>query len=200
MIIVIYHSVLGVRFGEKSTAGYLADCGHETRVVDQYDGQVFDDFQTAEEYALTLGSRKLHQRANEAVTDLRDPFVVAGFSMGGAMAIGVATSHSAVCGLVLYAGVGDTATMGIQTWPASVPVQVHYTPADPTPNYDWIDRFESLVRASDASYESIEYPGSGHLFTERALPDQYQPDDARALWASSARLIADLGDAGFAPH
>ena len=192
MIVVVFHSILGVRSGEIGIARYLAGCGHETLIVDRYDGQSFDGYETAEEHTRALGSRKLHLRATEAVADLRERYVVAGFSTGGEMAIEVAASHSAFCGLLLYAGAGDTEMMGIETWPKTVSVQVHYTLADPTRNYEWIDRFASVVRAADAAYELVEYPGSGHLFTDCALPSEYQPDDARNVWANSARFIGGL--------
>ena len=49
-IVAIFHSALGVRPGLVEFAGKLKRPGREVHVIDQYDGQVFDDY---EEAALT---------------------------------------------------------------------------------------------------------------------------------------------------
>ncbi len=60
---------------------------HSVLVVDQYDGRAFDDYDEADAFVQSIGSYpELMRRAVGAVEALRDGFVVAGFSNGGAMA------------------------------------------------------------------------------------------------------------------
>src|ERR1700712_3413786 len=83
--IALFHSVLGVRPGIHAAAERLRAAGHDVRVVDQYDGRVFDDYQQASTFAGSIGYPALMGRAVEAVADLPDGFVAAGLSNGGGM-------------------------------------------------------------------------------------------------------------------
>ena len=91
--IALFHSVLGVRQGVLDAAGRLRAAGHDVRVVDQYGGRVFDHYEEASAFAESIGYPVLMQRASDAVQDLPDGFVVAGFSNGGGMSEYVATQR-----------------------------------------------------------------------------------------------------------
>lgn len=45
--IALFHSALGVRQGVVESADMLRSHGPDVHVVDQYDGRVFDDYETA---------------------------------------------------------------------------------------------------------------------------------------------------------
>lgn len=81
--LALFHSVLGVRPGVLEAADRLRAAGHEVLVVDQYDGQVFDDYDEADRFATAIGYPMLMQRAVEAVQCLPDGFIAAEFSNGG---------------------------------------------------------------------------------------------------------------------
>ena len=49
--IALFHSVLGARPGVNAAADLLRSHGHTVRVVDQYDGRVFDDYTEADKFA-----------------------------------------------------------------------------------------------------------------------------------------------------
>ncbi|MGH2381878.1 MAG: hypothetical protein ACRDG7_11750 [Candidatus Limnocylindria bacterium] len=95
--VALFHSVLGVRPGIDQAAELLRSHGHEIRVVDQYDGTVFDDYDLAGAYVEKVGFPVLMARAVEMTADLPDGFIAIGFSNGGGMAEFVAASGGA-CG------------------------------------------------------------------------------------------------------
>ena len=41
--IALFHGILGVRPGELDAARRFTEAGHEVRVIDQYEGEVFDE-------------------------------------------------------------------------------------------------------------------------------------------------------------
>ena len=61
--IALFHSVLGVRSGVVDAADRLRSEGHDVEIVDQYDGLVFDDYETASAYAADVGYPVLMERA-----------------------------------------------------------------------------------------------------------------------------------------
>ena len=64
----------------------------------------------------------------------------------------------------------------------AVPAQIHYSIDDPFRNLAWIDSVISSVRESGGAVDMFDYPGTGHLFTDESLPDEYDPESAELLW------------------
>ncbi|MBN9608853.1 MAG: dienelactone hydrolase [Actinobacteria bacterium 69-20] len=179
--IALFHSVLGVRRGVLDAAERLRVAGHDVRVVDQYDGRVFDDYREASAFAESIGYPALMRRAAEGVQDLPDGFVVAGFSNGGGMAEYVATQR-AVSGVLMLSGALALAMIGAERWPAGVPGQIHYTVDDPFRNQPGIDAVLANAREAGADVETFDYPGRGHLFTDASLPDEFDAEATELLW------------------
>jgi dienelactone hydrolase len=179
--VALFHSVLGVRPGVEDAATRLRDFGHEVRVIDQYDGRSFDDYPSAAAHAEHLGFPALMQGAVAATADLPDGFVVAGFSNGAGMAEHVAL-HRPAAAAVLFSGALPLTFLGADTWPAAVPVQLHYGDSDPNRNQQWVDQFLTEVRASGAGAEFHEYAVSGHLFTDASRPEEFDPEATEMLW------------------
>ena len=179
--IALFHSVLGVRPGVRDAAERLRAAGHAVTTVDQYDGHVFDDYDEAAAHAETIGYPTLMQRALDGVSKLPDGFVAAGFSNGGGMAEHVATQRR-VAGAVLLSGTLPLEMLGVDAWPAGVPVQIHYTLDDPLRRQEWIDALLAKIEAAAAPVEVFDYPGSGHLFTDASLPTEHDPAAAELLW------------------
>lgn len=180
--IALFHSVLGVRPGICDAANRLRAEGHEVAVVDQYDGRVFNDYAEAGAFAESIGYPALMDLAVEAVQDLPDGFIAAGFSNGGGMAEYVATQRQ-VRGVLMLAGALDLAVIGVDTWPAGVPAQIHYTIDDPYRKQAEIDAVVAHVQAAGASVESFNYPGAGHLFTDQSMTSEYDEAAAELLWS-----------------
>jgi dienelactone hydrolase len=120
---------------------------------------------------------------------LPDGFVAAGFSNGGGMAESVATRRR-VAGVLMLSGALDLAMIGVEAWPVGVPAQIHYTERDPFRNQQWVDAVAAHVQSSGGSIEVFDYPGSGHLFTDASLPDEYDEQSSDLLWSRVLRFCA----------
>jgi len=179
--IALFHSVLGVRRCVLDAGERLRAAGHEVRIVDQYGGRYFDDYQEASAFAEAIGYPALMQQAADAVQDLADGFVVAGFSNGGGMAEFVATRRS-VAGVLMLSGALPLRMIGVEQWPGGLPGQIHYALDDPFRNQEGIDAVLSAARAANAEVAMFDYPGHGHLFTDASLPEEFDPEAAELLW------------------
>ncbi|MEX2236209.1 MAG: dienelactone hydrolase family protein [Dehalococcoidia bacterium] len=77
-------------------------------------------------------------------------------------------------------------------WPATVPVQVHYSERDPYREEEWIKKFERSVKEGGASYTFYEYPGEGHLFADEGLSAEYDPESAELMWSRVVSFLDSL--------
>lgn len=189
--IALFHSILGVRPGDLDAARRFTEAGHEVRVVDQYDGEVFDDYDDATQFARTIGYHELVGRALAATLDLPDDFVVVGFSNGAVMAEYVAL-HRQVGGAVLVNTAVEVAEVGGQAWPAGVPVQVHHAMQDQWKEPQQIIDFVEQVQAAGASVEVFDYETGGHLFTDPSKADEYDEAGAELFWERTLAFCAKL--------
>jgi dienelactone hydrolase len=181
--VALFHSVLGVRQGVLDAAERLRQDGHDVLVVDLFDGRTFDDYPPAMSFAeKEVGREVLMQRAAEAVAELPDGFVSAGFSLGCVMAVHVATERR-VSGVLMVAGAIPVSAFGDNVrWPAGVPAQTHSTLADPWREQEELDQAVGDVEAGGGTIEVFDHPGSGHLFTDPTLPAEYDPVATEAFW------------------
>lgn len=190
--VALFHSILGCTPGLDHAAELLRSHGHDVRVVDQYDGRVFDEYEPASAYVEEVGFPALMTKALELTVDLPGGFVPVGFSNGGGMAEYVAANTPAVGGVVLISGALDPAEIGI-AWPSGVPAQVHSTIDDPRRVQEWIDAVAAAVERAGATAEAFDYPGSGHLFADPSKTE-YQPVEAELMWSRVTEFIARIGD------
>lgn len=189
--IALFHSVLGLRPGMYDAARRFTEAGHEVLLVDQYDGEVFDAYSGAAAFAEKIGFPELMSRALAATAGLADGFIPAGFSNGAGMAEYVAT-HRAVGGALLFAGAISLSWIGDPPWPAGVPAQIHTTVDDPWREQDQIDAFAAAVRTVGGAVEIFDYPGSGHLFTDASMAEEYDEGAAELLWARALGFCAQV--------
>jgi dienelactone hydrolase len=190
--IALFHSVLGVRPGILDAADRLRAAGHEVRVVDQYDGKVFDDYAEAGAHVERVGFPALMAAALEGVADLPDGFVTAGFSNGAGMAEYVAI-QGRCAGVLMVSGALPLAMLGAGAWPSGVPVQLHAAEGDPMRHQEWNDAFVADARASGASVEVFDYPVSGHLFTDASLASEYDASATVSFWERALAFCAAVG-------
>jgi dienelactone hydrolase len=185
--VALFHSVLGVREGVTDAAGRLRSAGHEVLVVDQYDGRVFDDYGPAGAYVEEVGFPALMARAVDAVRDLPDGFVAAGFSNGAGMAEYVATQRRCR-GVLLVSGALPMAVLAA-SWPAGLPAQLHRMTGDPMRSAEWERAFADDVAAAGGQLEVFQYPGDGHLFTDPSLPAEYDAGATERLWREALAFL-----------
>ena len=122
----------------------------------------------------------MKQGAVESVSDLQYDFVAAGFSNDDEMAEYVATQRS-VAGVLMLSGALPLEMMGVDQWPAIVPAQINYTIGNPFRNQEGVDKIVASIRAAGAVAETFDYPGRGHLFTDKSLVDEHDPRASQQL-------------------
>ncbi|RBY80145.1 dienelactone hydrolase [Blastococcus sp. TF02-09] len=190
--IALFHSVLGIRPGVLDGAERLRAAGHQVRVVDQYDGRVFDDYEEAGAHVERVGFPALMDAALQGVADLSDGFVAAGFSNGAGMAEHVAL-QGRCAGVLMVSGALPLAMLGAAAWPPAVRVQLHSAEDDPMRHREWDDDFLTTARASGAPVEVFDYPVSGHLFTDPSLPGEYDAPATELLWTRALVFCDRVG-------
>ena len=192
-IVAVFHPSLGVTPGLVEFAGKLKKPGREVHVIDQYDGQVFDDYDEAGAHVEEVGFPDLMAKAMQGVADLPDGFVAIGFSNGAGMAEFVAAQRP-VAGVVMIGGALPLVTIGI-TWPEGVPAQIHSTVDDPRREQDAIDSVAKAAEEAGGTVEVFDYPGSGHLFADSSRADEYQPAEAELLVARIKDFLDEIDQA-----
>ena len=107
------------------------------------------------------------------------------------MSESIATVRS-VSGVVMLSGALPLHMLGVATWPSSVPAQIHYMVDDPFRNQEWIDAVVRAIGLSDGSVEVFDYPGDGHLFTDRSLADEFDAEQTEVLWERVIRFCDEV--------
>ncbi len=189
--IALFHSVLGLRPGMYDAARRFTEAGHKVLLVDQYDGEVFDDYEDAAAFAEKIGFPELMGRALTATAGLADGFVSAGFSNGAGMAQFVATQRP-VGGVLMFAGAVSMEYFEGAAWPAGVPAQIHTTARDPWREQAGIDSVVACVQTAGGSVEAFDYPGAGHLFMDASMAAEYDEAAAELLWERVLAFCAKL--------
>ena len=181
--VALFHSVLGVRQGELDAVHRLQAEGHSVLLPDLYDGPVFDTYEPAMAWAEELGIELLFERGLAAVADLPDGFVVGGFSQGSNIAGYVATRRR-VSGVLQLSGLNLLEWFGTDAvWPAGVDSQAHQTIGDPYRENEITQQAVRDVTAAGGTLELFDYPGTGHLFTDPTLLDEYDAVATELLWS-----------------
>ena len=188
--IVLFHSVLGPRAGVTDAAERMRAAGHTVHTPDLYRGAArFDEYDPAMAYQDSIGFEELLRRAADDVAPLPSGLVYMGFSSGGAPAEWLAATRPGALACVLLHAALPLSPLGLETWPASVPVQVHFMRDDPFREQAEIDGMAADVRAAGGRFELFEYDGAGHLFTEPSLPAEYDRAAADTLWSRVLALL-----------
>lgn len=181
--VVVFHSVLGIRQGERDAAARLRAEGHEVLVPDLYEGRLFDEYEPAMAFSEKLGMETLCARALAAVAQLPDGFVVSGFSQGSSVAVYVATQRP-VSAVVQFSGANVLEWFGEDaSWPAGADSQTHQTIDDPFREPQVEEQAAADVAAGGGTLESYLYPGSGHLFTDPTLSAEFDPAATELMWS-----------------
>lgn len=199
--VVLFHSVLGPRAGVTDAADRLRAAGHTVHTPDLYRGEArYDEYDPAIAYQDGIGYRELLRRAEADVAHLPSGLVYMGFSAGGAPAEWLSAARPGALACILLHAALPLRVMGLDTWPATVPVQVHFMRDDPFRDQAEIDGMAADVRAAGAPFELFEYTGAGHLFTDPSLPAEYDRAATETLWSRVLALLVGLGGSGRAAN
>lgn len=176
--IVLFHSALGLRPAVREFAEMLQEDGHRVSTPDLYAGAVFDDLDAGVAERDRIGVPELVQRAGEAVEQLPDELLYAGFSMGAMPAQLFAGTRPGAVGACLLQGGAVPVDVGVARWPTSVPVQLHV--ADEDAWFDLGDALQIEDAMPDGLVDLHVYPGNGHLFMDEYGPD-HDPEASQLL-------------------
>ena len=192
--IVLFHSVLGPRAGVTDAADRLRAAGHTVHTPDLYRGEArFDAYDPAMAYQDSIGFEELLRRAAADVAHLPSRLVYMGFSAGGVSAEWLAATRPGALACILLHAALPLRALGLDTWPATVPAQVHFMRDDPFRDQAEIDGMAADVRAAGGRFELFEYGGAGHLFTDPSLPAEYDSAATETLWSRVLALLGGLG-------
>lgn len=190
--VLFLHSALGLRRAVVAFADRLRAAGHTVSTPDLYDGRVFEGGKAGYDEAVAFQAPlqdEITAKVDEAYEELArrsGPVVTAGASMGTMHAQRLAVTHENVVGSLFIAGGGCYPEFlgeepWADEWPSGKPLALHWMIDDP-----WMDRepltrlIERATRAgSDVS--DYVYPGSGHLFFDDGLEEEYDATAASLL-------------------
>lgn len=169
--VIVFHSVLGIRRGILDFCQEMEHQGHHVHCVDLYDGKSFDDMKEAFDHFLSIGIPEMMERTFKYTQALPGEAVYVGFSNGGASAMLLAGTKPGAKGCLLMHAALPINELGIEKWPAEVPVEVHYAKTDPWKEDEGIAQLKKDIEQSGAFFKFYEYPTEGHLFTDAELPE-----------------------------
>ncbi len=176
--VLIVHSALGLRPAVLELADRVRALGFPVVAPDLFEGAVFaggaQGYAAAMAHVDTAGPGA-EAALQEAYAACPAPVVVIGFSLGAMWVQRLAERQHGVVGALLVAGGGRCgAEFGDDgRWRGGIPLALHRMIDD-----EWVDAepvahlvAEAARAGSDVS--DYVYPGSGHLFMDAGLPDEY---------------------------
>ncbi len=184
--IILFHSALGLTPSVEAFAEALRADGHRVQTPDLFDGAVFETLAKGVEKRDEIGIPALSERAMKSVAPDATDVIFAGFSMGTAAAQMLAATHRGAIGCVLMHAALPLQALGLQAWPAAVPVQFHSTQDDP-----WVDR-DVVAGLQDqiGSFQTHWYEGAAHLFAERD-GGEYVGEQAETMLSRVRAFVRD---------
>lgn len=168
--VVLFHHALGLTPGMVTFADELRGAGHVVHTPDLFGGLTFGSIDAGLAHAEAIGfPGEVIGRGEQAVEDLPQDLVYAGFSLGVLPAQKLAQTRPGARGALFFYSCVPVSSFG-PSWPQQVPVQIHGMDRDPifTGEGD-LDAARELV-AQAPEGELFLYPGDQHYFADSTLP------------------------------
>ncbi|MFD7884460.1 dienelactone hydrolase [Streptomyces sp. SID2999] len=189
MNIMLFHSAYGLTPAVRDAADRLRAAGHEVWTPDLFEGRTFDSVEEGMEYQQSVGKEELLKRAVLAVAPYSERgLVYSGFSLGASIAQTLALGDDKARGLLLLQGTSDIAP---NAFTDELPVQLHVAEPDQFETDDWLSAWYLQMGRTGADVEVYRYPGAGHLYMDRDLPD-YDAEAAEATWRVALGFLESL--------
>lgn len=185
--IVLFHHAQGLTPGVVAFADQLRQAGHTVHTPDLFAGRTFDTLEAGMDFVNELGFGEVMARGKQVAEALPSALVYAGFSLGVVPAQMLVQTRPGARGALFFHACIPVEEFG-ESWPQSVPVQVHGMDADPFfVGEGDIDAARALVAQAEEG-ELFLYPGGEHLFADSSLPAY----DAQATALLLERVLAFL--------
>ena len=183
-VIVIFHSVLGLRSIEHSTAAWLRSSGHAVLTPDLFAGRTAptpsDGFLIMDD----IGWDAICDRARAVLATVPSTAVLMGFSMGAGVISSIWPERRDAAAIILVHGLADIPP----DLNPNTRVQAHVAHPDP---FVHASQLEGWMRADEAAVRLFRYPGLQHFFTDSSL-DEFDGAGAEQVWDRVARLLTGL--------
>lgn len=193
--VVLFHHVQGLTDGVRAFAEQLRAGGHAVHTPDLFEGELPASIDEGIALVRSLGEDVLEERTAQAVGDLPEALVYAGFSFGAGTAQRLAQTRPGALGALLYEScISITGEWSFGPWPAGVPVQIHGKDHDPFFALEGdIDAARELVATVGPDLgELFVYPGEQHLFSDSSLAS-YDADAAALVVQRSTDFLDRVG-------
>ena len=184
--VVLFHSVYGRRPAVLDAADRLRAAGHTVIAPDLYAGQLAATVDEGFALCDQIGWPVILERARQALAGMPAETVLAGMSMGAAVAAALLTERPETAGLLLLHNTGG-GTEGVRCGSRA---QLHIAEPDVYQPAAEIAVWEQAMTDAGAAVQVFRYLGAGHLFTDPATPDHDGPAAALA-WQRSLSFLAE---------
>lgn len=188
MVVVLFHSMFGLRPVEVAAAERLRGLGHEVVLPDLFDGATVQG-DVAAGFALLerIGWDTVVARARRDVTEVPGHAVLGGFSMGVGV-VGALWPERLDAAGVFCLHAPTLVPAGIQV---GTPVRLLVGAQDAFAPPDQVAAFRLSAERAGARARVHSYPGAGHYFTDPSLAD-YDAAAALDAWAHVDAMLAAL--------
>jgi dienelactone hydrolase len=184
--VILLHSIYGLRPAQLAAAGRLRAAGHAVSVPDLFAGRTAATVDAGFELQAEIGWPVICARADAAAAGLPADTVLAGFSMGAAVASHLWEKRLGAAGVLFLSGIApipENARRGL-------PLQVHLAEPDPFEE-EFVPEWLAAAAAAGLAIELFRYTGVGHLFTDPDLPDHDRPA-AELCWQRALAFLDSL--------
>jgi dienelactone hydrolase len=185
--VILFHSVYGLRSLELDAVERLQAAGHKAFAPDLYDGWVASSIDEGFELKDEIGWPTICERAEWAMAGLPPSTVLAGFSMGAAVAASLWPKRPQTAGVLFLHSIAQIS----ESPRKGLPVQVHLADPDRFEPAEDVAAWRSAAARSQIAVDVFTYPGAGHLYTDASLPD-YDAKAADLTWSRVIRFLDAL--------
>lgn len=205
--VLVVHEWWGHNDHARNQAKRLAEAGYVGFALDMYgNGKLATHPKDAEAFMTeaTKDPAVVAARFNAALAELKkDPHVdtdkiaAIGYCFGGAVVLGMARGGADLDAVVSFHG-SLAAKTPAEKGKVKARILVLTGGADPMVPADAVEAFEKEMKAAEAKYEVVTYPGVKHSFTnpdaDKAGMDAlgYNADADKKSWAAMLKLFAEV--------
>ncbi|UWZ86918.1 dienelactone hydrolase family protein [Occallatibacter riparius] len=185
--IAIFHSVLGLRAVEQEAAERFRSCGFRVVLPDLYAGRRTESLDEGFQVMAEIGWPMICRRAAEAMRNLPDTSILAGFSMGAGVISSLWRERPASRGVLLFHGLAEVP----RNVRSGFRVQTHIASVDRFVSGEQRALWSESGRKAGLSIEDFSYSEAGHFFTDFNSTD-YDAAASELAWKRALKFLHEL--------